>query len=390
MVIEKALQMFYQFSRTPLKWVSGNEMEFGETDPGHCFPPVEKAMLDADVPAAFTVSPEHIAFAFLRMEQSYIFVGPAPAVEIDEAAVRSMMDYIGRPPQNPAALIASFHSIPYRDVMRFQAMLNYLFFTLTDREISEWTYVPYPSPVRTSEAWPMQKAPAVEYDDYSSHRLFFSQRIMDAIQHGKVTELEKGFGEMNKLFGGQITAPVTTEAMHDRFVLALAKASDASMVGGLSPAVAEQLEAHYLVALHRSKNHRDIVRLLKLMMIDFAARTAQTQMIQTEDILTQRALQNIERHLHEKITPTLIAEQLYVSVGHLCNTFKKHTGRTLSDYINERKTIEAKYLLAQPKASITGTAVALGFSSVNYFSTVFKKYVGKTPTEYFIQHHMTI
>ncbi len=132
-------------------------------------------------------------------------------------------------------------------------MLNYLFFTLSGQEIIEWTYVPYPTPVKTSEAWPMRKASAVEYDDYSSSRLFFSQRLMDAVQHGKVTELEKGFGEMDMLFGGQMRAPVTTEGMHDRFVLALAKTSDAAMAGGLSPAVAEQLEAHYLATLHQGK-----------------------------------------------------------------------------------------------------------------------------------------
>ncbi len=77
MVVDKSLQMFYQFSRTPMKWVSGNEMEFGETDPELCFPLVEKAMLEADVPAAFTVSPEHIAFAFFQARKQLSFCRPS-------------------------------------------------------------------------------------------------------------------------------------------------------------------------------------------------------------------------------------------------------------------------------------------------------------------------
>ena len=378
---KKDLQFFYRFSQTPMKWVRKETMEFGETNPYACFPAVEAALLAVDAPLSFTVSPEHVAFALARLEEGYLYFGPAPAVEIDENAVRNMMDYIGREAEDLSGLIRAFRMTPYRDVTRFQAMIDYLLYTIRGAEETEWVYAAYPRPEKNAAAWRMQKPASPEYDDVSGNRIVFSRTMMDAIRFGKVTELEKNFGEMHLIFAEDASEAISKEAMHDKFILALAKSSGAAVAGGLSPAVAEQLESHYLSILHKSRNDRDIVRLLKLMMIDFAARTSQTGILQTEDFLVQRALQDIERHLHEKNTPSIMADRLNVSVSHLCNTFKKNTGRTISWYVHERKMAEAKYLLAQPEAEITRTALALGYSSVNYFSTIFRKITGKTPTE---------
>ena len=138
--------------------------------------------------------------------------------------------------------------------------------------------------------------------------------------------------------------------------------------------------------LHKTASFRDLVRLFKLMFIDFASRTAQTRLIQTDDLFTNRVLQDIEKHLHEKLTPTQIAQRLRVSSSYLCQAFKKETGITVSTYINKRKINESKYLLSQRGATITKVAFTLGYSTVNYFSTVFKAITSETPAAYMIRH----
>jgi AraC-like DNA-binding protein len=47
-----------------------------------------------------------------------------------------------------------------------------------------------------------------------------------------------------------------------------------------------------------------------------------------------------------------------------------------------RRIYRAKYLLREPDRPITAIALDLGFSSSQYFATVFKKLVGLTPGEY--------
>ncbi len=62
--------------------------------------------------------------------------------------------------------------------------------------------------------------------------------------------------------------------------------------------------------------------------------------------------------------------------------FKEEMGIAPGDYIMRTKVEAASNILIQDNTSITNIALFLGFSTSQYFSTVFRKYMGVTPTEY--------
>lgn len=53
---------------------------------------------------------------------------------------------------------------------------------------------------------------------------------------------------------------------------------------------------------------------------------------------------------------------------------------TPNDYLQRLRVHQARQLLADPARTITDVAFATGFASSQYFSKVFRKYVGVTPT----------
>ena len=77
-----------------------------------------------------------------------------------------------------------------------------------------------------------------------------------------------------------------------------------------------------------------------------------------------------------------MAQDLFLSRSYLSTKFKKETGMTLSQYIQEQKIEKAKSLLKTTDRSILEIATYLGFSSQGYFQNVFKKLTGMTPKEY--------
>ena len=77
-----------------------------------------------------------------------------------------------------------------------------------------------------------------------------------------------------------------------------------------------------------------------------------------------------------------MAKELFMSRPYLSAKFKEETGETLTDFILKEKTEEAKRLLRYSDKSFTAIGSYLGFSSLGHFSQVFKKYTGRTPTEY--------
>lgn len=76
------------------------------------------------------------------------------------------------------------------------------------------------------------------------------------------------------------------------------------------------------------------------------------------------------------------ADLLNVSPNHLNKTIKKATGKTASEIITEALLMEAKALLSLPQYTVSEVALVLGIEDVSYFSRLFKKHTGISPSEY--------
>lgn len=98
--------------------------------------------------------------------------------------------------------------------------------------------------------------------------------------------------------------------------------------------------------------------------------------------LTERAKQVMEERLSEVLTLHSLAEELHVSPYHLHHLFKRVTGTTPADYLLDIRLAKAKQRLAMTDQSVTEIAGGVGYANMGYFSTVFVKNVGVSPTEY--------
>ena len=94
--------------------------------------------------------------------------------------------------------------------------------------------------------------------------------------------------------------------------------------------------------------------------------------------------------LEESGIPTVdwVAKQLGVSYRYMNDTIKVETGKTAVDHINLYLIEEAKNLLLAPNVSISETAYKLGFEYPQYFSRLFKKKEGISPSQFREQYRM--
>lgn len=77
-----------------------------------------------------------------------------------------------------------------------------------------------------------------------------------------------------------------------------------------------------------------------------------------------------------------IANEFYVNASYASRCFSLRYGKTITECILSTRTERAKILLSTTDVSIGNIAMNVGFDDVNYFSRVFKKIVGCTPTQY--------
>ena len=90
----------------------------------------------------------------------------------------------------------------------------------------------------------------------------------------------------------------------------------------------------------------------------------------------------IDLHFKETLTLEQLAEDAHMNKYYLSHAFKREYGVSPINYMISRRIEESKYLLAETDLSMSQIAQLLGFSSLSYFSQVFRRTQSVTPMEY--------
>lgn len=90
----------------------------------------------------------------------------------------------------------------------------------------------------------------------------------------------------------------------------------------------------------------------------------------------------IDQHFKEPLSLELLAQQAHVNKYYLAHTFKEEYGVSPIRYMIARRLEESMYLLTETDLSLSQIAQMLGFSSLSYFSQVFRRTQGQSPLEY--------
>ena len=96
----------------------------------------------------------------------------------------------------------------------------------------------------------------------------------------------------------------------------------------------------------------------------------------------EKVIKYIKENLTEDLSLKTVSAYAGFSHIHFHNFFKKATGLTLREYVEEQRLKRAVNMLVSTSATLTEIAHECGFSSQSYFSYAFKKRMGCTPGEY--------
>lgn len=90
----------------------------------------------------------------------------------------------------------------------------------------------------------------------------------------------------------------------------------------------------------------------------------------------------IVRNLDHDISREELAEVVFLNEDYMSRLFRKQEGISLTQYMTDRKIERAKELLGYPDISVTAAAERIGITNFPYFSKIFKRTVGISPSEY--------
>ncbi len=89
----------------------------------------------------------------------------------------------------------------------------------------------------------------------------------------------------------------------------------------------------------------------------------------------------IDRHRGEPLSLSDVARELGMTPGHLTTVVRRRTGRTVQEWIIERRMAEARSLLSETELPVSEIAHRVGMSDPGYFSRQFRRIHGTSPRQ---------
>ena len=98
--------------------------------------------------------------------------------------------------------------------------------------------------------------------------------------------------------------------------------------------------------------------------------------------LMQEFVDLVAEHGAKERNVSFYAEKLLLTPNYLSAFIRKHSNKSVMQWLNERTLLQAKALLKHTNQSISEIAFLLNFAEVTLFSRFFKRETGMTPKEF--------
>ena len=151
--------------------------------------------------------------------------------------------------------------------------------------------------------------------------------------------------------------------------------------GGVHPVQINAISRDFALLIEKARNTEELNEISLNMMRIYTSAVSHHSYARFSTVISI-AMNYIANHLDLPLSLKDVAGAISVHPGYLSAQFKRETGITLTDYIRAQKIEYASILLTTTTLHVQSVAEAAGFYDVQYFSRLFKREKGSTPSAY--------
>lgn len=329
-------------------------------------------------PAWHAYTPEHAYFGGIteRKTENLILVGPVFALEVSLSQAMKLMERleIVKTRTEKDKFINSLRMYPICNVKQLQHHLRFLEMLINGETGKETALVPF----RWNQPMELDESLyelSLEEDDELQGK--FEQLIRAMIRYGKTEEIASFINE--QIFSMD-QHEIPELSLQKKYMLGSNMLlSRTAMDAGVESRLVNRIVEKFIFRIERACTPGDLAEAFFQSAQTYARLVADLNRQAANTPIVRHVSAYIQSHLYGKLTTSAIAKGLGYAPTYLGAEFKKATGRNLTDYIQECKIQEARYLLARGDRSVAEISSLLSFSSPSYFCSVYKKVTGETP-----------
>jgi len=335
----------------------------------------------------YTVSPLFHYYGVINAGDTRIVIGPTSQIMAGDQALRELAFQLDVPKEEIPDFVSGMHAIvpmPPESLLQLLCTVNHLLndgekLELSDIAIYDEEQEALKSGVekrRTERFYGESEQPQETHNT-----LALEETLMDIVRRGDTATLKSWLASAPAVHGGTIAANQLRQ-LRNIFIVTATLSSRAAIRGGMKENDAFALSDGYILRVEQLTSTAKIMNLQYNMLLEYTEQVEKLHRGLHPTKLATEVANYVRHHLSETITVEDMAAEFYMSRPYLSARFKQETGKTLTDYILNEKTEEAKRLLRYSDKTAAAIGAYLGFSSTAHFSRVFKKYAGLTPREY--------
>ena len=344
-------------------------------------------IMDIREHVGYFATPLFHCYGVLNAGQMKLVIGPTSQIMADEQKLRELAFRLDVPKEEVPSFLDGMNAIvrmPVETLLEMLCTINHFLNNGETLKISDITI--HETELQLLKAGAEQQRTKRVYAEETAERqahntLAIENVVMDIVSRGDTAALKSWLNQASAVQSGTI-AKDQLRQFQNVFIVTATLASRAAIRGGMREDDAFSLSDAYIQRVELLTSHEKILNLQFHMLLEFTEQVEQLHRGKHTTKLSLDVANYVRHHLSEPISVDALAEELYLSRPYLSAKFKQETGRTLTDYILNEKTEEAKRLLRYSDKSASAIASYLGFSSHGHFIKVFKKYAGLTPQEY--------
>lgn len=215
---------------------------------------------------------------------------------------------------------------------------------------------------------------------YLEERYDVERQLMQAVSIGQIPKAELLFATLSKYqFESRSTNALRNTKNYLIILNTLLRVAVRN--GDVPPFHIDKLSSAYAHKIEATTSTNSGMALMKEMIRKYCL-LVKNHSMKGYSLLIRKVLTQIDYDLTADLGLKNLAAQLNVNPSYLSTLFKKETGSTLTEYVNQKRIEHAVFLLNSSSLQIQMIAQYSGIPDVNYFTKTFKKIIGITPKEY--------
>lgn len=314
-----------------------------------------------------------------------LFIGPYLTAPISDRALLELTEKYKIPPKDHRYLKEYYDSIPVlSDGCQLFTMLNT--FCETVWESPSFSIVDTNSNELQPASPINEPSNSDSFDDIiinmkaMERRYSFENELMEAVSLGQIHKEAAFLNASNEnVFEKRTSDPIRN--MKNYCIIMNTLLRKAAERGGVHPVYINRVSSSFAIKIEQIQSLSDGNELMREMFRSYC-RLVRKHSLKNYSLVVQKTILLIDSDLAADLSLSTLAASQNVSPGYLSTIFRRETGKTVSNYIRDKRIKHAAHLLATTKLQIQTVALHCGIVDVQYFSKIFKKLTGKTPKEY--------